>query len=157
MANNKRKTNLTKLDAINKLIDWAPIERQLHKFLKRRKNAAGKPPYPALVMFKVLVVQNLYGLSDAETEEQLRDRISFLRFAGLSINDDTPDSSTICRFRSKLLGERKTEILHKMVLSQLQPYGELKHGVSGGNGNNDVFRRYGCGVDRKGRSGALWV
>jgi hypothetical protein len=35
-------------------------------------------------MFKVLVLQTLYTLSDEQTEYQLKDRLSFMRFVGLA-------------------------------------------------------------------------
>jgi len=130
MINLKRKNNPTRLDAINELINWVPIERKLRKKLKRTINAAGKPAYPSLVMFKALILQNMYDLSDVELEEQLRDRMSFLRFVGLGMTDDIPDSTTLCRFRNELLGQEATEKLYQMVLKQLLPHGKLKHGVS---------------------------
>ncbi|TIL43125.1 transposase [Mesorhizobium sp.] len=41
-------------------------------------------------------------LSDPALEMQLRDRLSFRRFAGFSLSDRTPDHSTLWRFREKL-------------------------------------------------------
>ncbi len=80
-------------------------------------------------MFKCLVLQKMYNLSDVELEEQLRDRFSFHRLVDLSITDDVPDSTTICRFRNKLLGEKLSEKLFQDILSQLLTKGELKKGV----------------------------
>jgi IS5 family transposase len=54
-------------------------------------------------MFKTLLLQSLYGLSDAEMEEALGDRLSFRRFVGLSLEDAAPDHTTICRFRNLLV------------------------------------------------------
>ncbi len=129
MTGLKRKNKPTKLDAIDKLINWIPVERKLRKALKRTVNAAGKPAYPCLVMFKALILQRMYNLSDLELEEQMRDRFSFLRFVGLSITDEVPDATTICRFRNELLEQRLADELFKVVSDQLQPYGELRHGV----------------------------
>jgi IS5 family transposase len=53
-------------------------------------------------MFKVLLLQRWYGLSDPAMEAALCDRLSFMAFAGLSLNDPTPDHATIWRFREKL-------------------------------------------------------
>ena len=53
-------------------------------------------------MFKILLLQRWYNLSDEALESALYDRISFARFAGLSLEDDVPDATTICRFRSSL-------------------------------------------------------
>ncbi len=68
----------------------------------------------------------MYNLSDVELEEQMRDRFSFHRFVGLSITDEVPDSTTICRFRNELLVEKLSEKLFKDILSQLLTKGELK-------------------------------
>lgn len=123
------KSRRTKLDDINMMINWKPVETRLKKVLKRAENSVGKPAYPGLVMFKCLVLQRMYNLSDVELEEQLRDRFSFHRFVGLSITDEVPDSTTICRFRNELLGEKLSEKLFKDILSQLLKKGELKTGV----------------------------
>jgi hypothetical protein len=49
-------------------------------------------------MFKVLVLQTLYTLSDEATEFQIRDRLSFMRFLHLELEDSVPDAKTIWRF-----------------------------------------------------------
>src|SRR5258708_3131098 len=59
----------------------------------------GEAAYPPLMMFKVLLLQRWYGLSDPAMEAALFDRLSFLRFVGLSAEDETPDHTTIWRFR----------------------------------------------------------
>lgn len=62
----------------------------------------GRPSYPPLVMVKVLLVQQWYGLSDPRLEFLLRDSLSMRRFVGLAAGDGTPDHSTVSRFRSGL-------------------------------------------------------
>ena len=62
----------------------------------------GAPHLPVAMMLKILFVQKCNGMSDPQTEEMLRDRISFRRFVGLSFDDKTPDHSTIWRFRQRL-------------------------------------------------------
>lgn len=110
----KRKT--TFLDEIDRIIDWKPLERLMNKRLKRSADAVGNPAYPALVMFKILLLQRWYNLSDEAVEEGLIDRLSFVRFVGLSLDDEqVPDATTICRFRNSLL-ERN---LYKRLLDKL--------------------------------------
>ena len=70
------------LEEINRLLDWSAFERLLSVIPTAAK---GEPSYPALMMFKVLLLQRWYGLSDPAMEAALFDRISFLRFAGLSL------------------------------------------------------------------------
>jgi IS5 family transposase len=53
-------------------------------------------------MFRVLVLQALYTLSDEQTDHQLRDRLSFMRFAGLALQDAVPDAKTIQLYREQL-------------------------------------------------------
>ena len=92
------------LERLNGAIDWSLFQRDLQKaFKKIKKSAAGRKPFPRLLMFKVLVLQSLYNLSDAQTEFQLRDRLSFIRFVGLSLEDRVPDEKTIWAFREHLI------------------------------------------------------
>ena len=67
------------LAEIDGLVDWAPFEHALKDI---HSAAKGEPAYPPVIMFKVLLLQRWYGLSDPEMEAALFDRISFLRFAG---------------------------------------------------------------------------
>lgn len=93
-----RPSFLTEVDA---LVDWAPVEAELTGIYAAPK---GRPSYPLLMMFKVMLLQRWYNLSDPAMEESLADRVSFRRFVGLGLADEVPDHSTICRFRGKLEG-----------------------------------------------------
>ena len=62
----------------------------------------GRPPYDPVLMFKILVLQTLYTLSDDQTEYQLKDRLSFMRFVGLDLHEPVPDAKTIWLFREQL-------------------------------------------------------
>jgi len=84
------------LERIDGLIDWSAVERLLSAL---RGGATGRPPYPALMMLKAHYLQVLYDLSDPGLEEALLVRLDFRRFCGLSLDDPTPDETTICRFR----------------------------------------------------------
>ena len=88
------------LEAIGSIVDWGRFERLLKPV---RPGTKGAPPYPPLLMFKVLLLQQWYALSDPEAEEALMDRLSFRRFVGLGLEDNAPDHSTISRFRSALV------------------------------------------------------
>ena len=81
-------------------------------------------------MVKVLLLEQWYNLSDPEMEEALGDRISFRRFVGLGLQDDTPDHSTISRFRTALEERELSEKLFKELGSQLERRGlVLKQGT----------------------------
>jgi hypothetical protein len=62
----------------------------------------GRPPYDAVLMFKVLVLQTLYTLSDEQTEYQIKDRLSFMRFAGVELSDHVPEAKAIWLYREAL-------------------------------------------------------
>lgn len=69
---------------------------------KPRKSNAGRKPYDVVLMFKMLVLQSLYNLSDAQIEYQVRDRVSFMAFLGLEPGDEVPDEKTLWLFREQL-------------------------------------------------------
>ena len=90
----------------------------------------GRPSYPPLTMVKVLLLEQWYSLSDPQMEEALSDRISFRRFVGLGLEDDTPDHSTISRFRSEMAKRELSEKLFEELESQLDKRGlMLKEGT----------------------------
>ena len=87
------------LERVSALLDWSSIERLLSPL---RGGPMGAPGYPSLVLFKALLLQRWYALSDPGLEEGLTDRLSFRRFAGLSLSDPIPDHTTLWRFRESL-------------------------------------------------------
>jgi len=108
------------LAEIGRLVDWAPFEQLLAGMYCAAK---GEAPYPPLPMFKVLLLQRWYDLSDEQMESALFDRISFLSFAGFSMEDDTPDHSTIWRFRARLMTDGLMERLFAELSRQLDVRG----------------------------------
>ena len=91
------------LERLDGAIDWELFRPLLTKvFKKEAKGAGGRPPYDYLMLFKILVLQRIYNLSDDQTEYQINDRISFMRFLGLHLGDRVPDAKTIWLFRDTL-------------------------------------------------------
>jgi IS5 family transposase len=91
------------LKRLNELVDWElfrPVLNQVRN--KKRKSKVGRKPFDVVLMFKILILQSLYNLSDDTTEVQILDRLSFMRFLGLSIGDRVPDAKTIWLFREEL-------------------------------------------------------
>ena len=116
-----------RLDRLHGLVKWYRFEKVLAPV---RSDGPGHPPYPPLNMFKVLLLQSLYGLSDAEMEEALGDRLSFRRFVGLALTDKIPDHTTICRFRNLLIERGLLEKLFAELDKQLEKAGViLKRGT----------------------------
>jgi transposase, IS5 family len=108
------------LAEIERLVDWSGFEILLNGV---HASARGEAAYPPLVMFKVLLLQRWYGLSDPAMEAALSDRLSFMRFAGLSLEDRTPDHTTIWRFRDLLGREGLMERLVAELGRQLDRAG----------------------------------
>jgi IS5 family transposase len=100
----KLKDPLVKLEAH---IDWKIFEPILDVvFNKPQKSSnAGRPPFDRIMMFKLLILQSLYNLSDDQMEYQITDRLTFKRFLGLKSSDRVPDSKTIWKFRETLILE----------------------------------------------------
>jgi len=69
---------------------------------KRNLKKGGRPPFDPVLMFKVLVLQKYYGLSDEATEAEIDDRDSFKYFLGLEAGDDIPDARTIWDFKQRI-------------------------------------------------------
>jgi transposase, IS5 family len=91
------------LVGLKDFIDWEAFRPTLSLVRKKeRKSAAGRKPYDVVLMFKVLVLQHLYNLSDDQTEYQISDRLSFMRFLELQPEDSVPDAKTLWCFREEL-------------------------------------------------------
>ena len=116
----RRNRRVEALEQLSGLVDWTRFEALLSGVHAARK---GEPSYPPLMMFKVLLVQRWYGLSDPAMEAALSDTLSFMAFAGLSLRDETPDHSTIWRFRQAPGKEGLLERLFEELARQLEGHG----------------------------------
>jgi transposase, IS5 family len=87
------------LEKVAAFLDWEPIDRLLSPV---RGGVMGAPAYPALMMFKALLLQRWYALSDPALEEALKDRLSFRHFLGVGLSEALPDHSSLWRFREDL-------------------------------------------------------
>jgi transposase, IS5 family len=110
------------LERLRSVVDFELFRVDLEAALVRAdRSRGGRPPYDAVLMFRILVLQTLYTLSDDQTEYQLRDRLSFMRFVGLALHEAVPDAKTIWLFREQLtrsgalarLFERFDRLLHE--------------------------------------------
>ena len=87
------------LEEIIESFDWAALAALLAQI---NGSAEGRPGYPPLVMFKIVLLQQWYNLSDPAAEEAVRDRLSFRRFCGIPLDQETPDHNSIWRFRQTI-------------------------------------------------------
>jgi len=100
---------LKELDAVHDLIDWHRLERLLADI---HSSARGERAWPPLMMFKALLLQSWYKLSDPALEKQLAHDLLFRRFVALDISQSVPDHSTFWRFRQKL---EKCSLMEKLL------------------------------------------
>ena len=112
------------LERINRIVAWEAFRPVLDAALKRSaREKGGRPPYDAVLMFRVLVLQALYNLSDEQTEYQILDRLSFMTFLGLEFQDDVPDARTIWLFREQLIAAQAVEKLFAQFDAMLEEHG----------------------------------
>lgn len=92
------------LERLSKVIDFELFRCDLEQGLDLTQGGAkgGRPPYDAVLMFKVLLLQTLYNLSDDQVEYQIKDRLSFMRFLRLHIAEKVPDAKTVWLYRERL-------------------------------------------------------
>jgi IS5 family transposase len=117
------------LERLAVVIDFELFRGELEAALERSDRAkGGRPPYDPVLMFKVLVLQALYTLSDDQTEYQLKDRLSFMRFVGLALEDRVPDAKTLWLFREQLTRAGAVERLFARFDRVLREAGYLAMG-----------------------------
>lgn len=88
---------------LNARISWESFRRTIEQcFPVTDPKKGGRPPFDRVMMFKILILQTLYNLSDDQMEFQILDRMSFGRFLGINLEDDVPDAKTIWLFRDQL-------------------------------------------------------
>jgi IS5 family transposase len=115
------------LDKVSGLVDWDAVDAVL---MPVRPGTMGAPAYPALMLFKALLLQQWYALSDPGLEEALGDRLSFRRFCGVPLDQKMPDHSTLWRFRERLSQSGVASAAFACVTSQIERSGLiLKQGT----------------------------
>lgn len=102
-----------------------PLEKALDKNVEKIKG--GRPAYDVVLMFKILILQRYYNVSDDAMEYAILDRLSFMRFLGLGINNPVPDSKTIWLFRDTLTKLNLIEQLFTTLDKQLDKDGIIVH------------------------------
>jgi len=113
-------------EELQTIVDWEIFRPQLDLIhQKERKSNAGAKPKDVVMMFKGLVIQSLYGLSDDQLEYQIEDRRSFRRFLGVRYNERAPDAKTFWAFREKLTQLNLMEPLFNSFLQQLNQAGYI--------------------------------
>ena len=109
------------LQRLNGLINGEVFRNPIEKALfVPPKGAGGRPPYDKIMMFKILILQKYFNLSDEQTEFQIKDRMSFMNFLGLALENTVPDAKTIWLFREQITKSGLIETLFALFLKQLE-------------------------------------
>ena len=141
---------------IHALVPWEAFRSRLENVWRKppdkRKSNAGCKPWDAIVMFKAIILCALYNLSDDQVEYQMRDRLSFVRFLGLALQDKVPDAKTVWLYREQLSqagvmdalfedfdGYLKTQGYQAMGGQCLSVESDRGEGVGCGKGRNDTL------------------
>ncbi len=122
----KIKAHNPPLQKLNAVIDWEIFRQPLEEALRKKnpKSNAGAKGYDKVLMFKILILQRYYNLSDDQTEFQIKDRLSFQDFLGLSLGDKVPDANTIWLFKEALSRKDLTQALFERFTRLL-----IEHGI----------------------------
>ena len=117
----KEKQSKSRLAQVSDLIDWAPFRDILEEMYNNRTEKGGRPNCDVILMFKILILQQWYGMSDLEVERQMADRISFMAFLGFP--NPFPDSRTIWLFRERTAQTGKDKLVWAELQRQLEALG----------------------------------
>lgn len=113
---------------MNEVIDWVSFQPLLQSaFPESDPKKGGRPAFDRVMMFKVLILQQYYGLSDQQAEFQINDRLSFMRFLGLKKSDKVPDEKTIWLFREQLTQTGVLDQLFDRLTDGLKASGLVAH------------------------------
>jgi IS5 family transposase len=117
------------LERISVLVDFEIFRRDLVHAVPRSDGAkGGRPAFDPVLMFKILLLQAMHGLSDARCEYLIKDRLSFMRFLGLGLTEAVPDANTIWNFREALKRANAIEVLFGRFDMALKAAGYLAMG-----------------------------
>jgi len=122
------KQGASRLSQIPDLIDWMPIRQDLEGMYTNKSEKGGRPNCDVILMFKILILQQWYGLSDLAVERQMADRISFMAFLGYP--NHFPDSRTIWLFKERMAETETDKIVWTEFQRQLDAMGlRVKRGT----------------------------
>ena len=117
------------LERLAGVVDFEIFRGPLIAALRRSvRGKGGRPPFDPVMMFKILVLQALYSLSDEATEFQIKDRLSFQRFLGLGLDGTVPDATTVWLFRERLVQAKAIDKLFARFDAALTDKGYLAMG-----------------------------
>jgi IS5 family transposase len=109
---------------LSRQIKWESFRESIESIFPTYEPAkGGRPNFDRLMMFKILILQRYYDLSDDSMEYQLNDRLTFMRFLGLGLGDKVPDAKTIWLFKEQLIQCGKLDELFVLFTESLHNSG----------------------------------
>jgi len=114
------------LEKLSRVVDFEIFRKTINRSISFSSSGkAGRPAWDCILMFKILILQTLYTLSDDQLEFQIKDRLSFQRFLGLGLNDKVPDAKTIWVWRERFKEHRLMDKVFRQFDDQLKDQGYL--------------------------------
>ena len=114
------------LEAFSRTVDFEVLRPDLDQALAYSDGSkGGRPPFDAVLMLKVLMIQTLNNFSDERTEYLINDWLSFMRFLGLGLLDCVPDAKTVWLFRERLTQAGVIDVLFNRFDATLRNAGYL--------------------------------
>ena len=116
-----------KLEWLDSVMDWDIYKKLLMKAKpdKTKSGKGGRPPFPVIMMFKIILLQELFGVANDQTEFLINDRLSWKRFLGLSLSDKAPDATTIWEFRELLTDSGIYDALFELFNAKMEGIGVI--------------------------------
>ena len=124
LSNTRKPSRISvKLDVIDSIINWDKVYDLVKEVDYTSSETGGRPPKDLLSKIKMLFLQYLHNLSDPELEDQVNDRFSFQKFAGIDFQTSVPDYSTIWRFKERLVKHNLNDKLFTLINSFIEEKG----------------------------------
>jgi IS5 family transposase len=118
-----------RLAKIDQAVDWEAFRPITKAMYRNDTQRGGRPNTDEVMMVKLLVLQQWYGLSDMELEKQALNRLDFQHFLGFP--EQPPDYSTVWQFRERLAATRTDELVWRELQIQLDERGlKVRKGVA---------------------------
>ena len=105
---------------VDQIIDFDIIEKEIEKVYKKGLSVDGRPSYRGIVLFKMMLLQAWYNLSDPAVEDMVNDSLGVMHFCQLELEDEVPDHSTLSRFRKELVEKKAFDRLLRKINKQLK-------------------------------------
>ena len=114
------------LVALNAEVDFKAFRTDLVRVYEKPRNSIARAkPFEVVLMFRGLILHHLCNSSDEAIDYPIRDRLSFMRFLGVHLEDRVPDAKTVWVFRERLKPLGLVDVLFARFDEQLAQRGHV--------------------------------